>query len=180
MRKVVLYTLMSLDGVAESPDAFVFDFDGPMTDNLAAVIGRQDTVLLGRRMYDEWAAYWPTSDVQPFADFINTVQKYVFTSTPVDATWAATSVVTTDAAAFVRDLKSRPGGDIGVHGSIRLARSLLSAGVINRLSLVVCPALAGRGRRLFEDDRTLQRLSLADVTPTPSGSLLLDYEVDHA
>ncbi len=70
MRKVVAYTLVSVDGVAESPEKFLFQFDEVMEANLGEVIGTQSTVLLGRRMYDEWSVYWPTSDVQPFADFI--------------------------------------------------------------------------------------------------------------
>ena len=83
MRKVVAYMLVSVDGVAEAPDQFVLHFDEVMEANLGDIIGTQDTVLLGRHMYDEWSTYWPTSDDQPFADFINNVQKYVATSTPL-------------------------------------------------------------------------------------------------
>ncbi|MFD1826141.1 hypothetical protein [Mumia zhuanghuii] len=67
MRHVVAYMLVSLDGVAEGPDRFVFDFDEVMDDNLRRVIDAQDTVLLGHRMYDEWSDYWPTSDHEPCA-----------------------------------------------------------------------------------------------------------------
>src|SRR6476661_2892358 len=87
MRKVVVYTLLSVDGVAEAPETFVLDFDKAMEANLAEAIGTQDTVLLGRKMYDEWSNYWPTSDDQPFADFINSVQKYVATSSPLAKDW---------------------------------------------------------------------------------------------
>ena len=81
MRKTVLYTLMSLDGDADQPDQYFPEFDSVMHDNLARVIGSQGAVLLGRHMFDEWSQYWPTSDIQPFADFINSVKKYVVTST---------------------------------------------------------------------------------------------------
>ncbi len=81
MRKVVVYELMSLDGVAERPDEF-FDWDDEMDANLGAVIASQDAVILGRRSYDEWAGYWPDSDIEPFATFINSVAKYVATSRP--------------------------------------------------------------------------------------------------
>jgi dihydrofolate reductase len=77
MRKLVLYTLLSMDGVAESPDRYVFDFDEVMYANLSRVIETQDAVLLGRQTYDDWASYWPTSREQPFAGFINRVRKYV-------------------------------------------------------------------------------------------------------
>ena len=84
MRKVVVYELLSLDGVGESPETFVLDYwDEVMDANLAEVIGTQDAVILGRRSYDEWAGYWPTSDVEPFASFINAVPKFVATSTPL-------------------------------------------------------------------------------------------------
>ena len=174
MRPVVLYTLMSLDGVAESPDQWLFDFDEVMDANLATVIGAQDTVLLGRQMYDEWSDYWPTSDVEPFASFINAVPKYVFSSTGPTREWANTTLVTGDAAAAVTELKQQPGGAIGVHGSIALCRSLLGAGLVDELRLVVAPTTAGSGRRLF-DEAALQRWELLDATTTPSGGLLLGY-----
>jgi dihydrofolate reductase len=179
-RKVVAYELLSLDGVAESPDNFVFDFDDEMAANLAEVIGSQDAVLLGRGMYDEWAPYWPTGEDQPFADFINGVPKYVFTSGQPSPEWPGTTVVNDDAASFVRGLKAGEGGDIGVHGSIRLTRSLLAAGLIDELRLVVYPAIAGSGRKLFDDDRTVRKLTLLRARPTSSGGLLLDYGVSGA
>jgi dihydrofolate reductase len=83
VRKVVVYELLSLDGVAEDPDGFIADWDDAMDANLAAVIATQDAVILGRRSYTEWAQFWPSSQIQPFATFINGVTKYVATSTPL-------------------------------------------------------------------------------------------------
>lgn len=178
MRKVVLYTLLSLDGVAESPDQFLFDFDEEMYANLGRVIAAQDAVLLGRRMYDEWADYWPASDDQPFADFINGVRKYVATSSPLKTSWAGASAIEGPVPDFVRHLKEQPGGDIGIHGSIDLARSLLAAGVVDELSLVIAPAVAGRGQRLFDDGPDgVRRLELVRGVSTPSGALLATYRV---
>jgi dihydrofolate reductase len=118
VRKVVVYELMSLDGVAEAPDAFITDWDDLMQANLAAVIAVQDAVILGRRSYDEWAEFWPNSEIQPFATFINGVTKYVATSAPLEREWAHATVVNGDLVEFVRDLKVQHGGDIGVHASI--------------------------------------------------------------
>ena len=174
MRDVVLYTLLSLDGVAEEPGDWLFDVDEEVFANLGRVIGRQDDVLLGRGTYDYWVDYWPTSDVEPFAGFINGTPKHVVTSTPLTGSWSNTTAVHRPVAEHVAELKKGAGGDIGVHGSITLARSLLRAGLVDELRLVVAPTLAGRGRRLFEDD-DLRRLDLVDASPTPTGALLLGY-----
>jgi dihydrofolate reductase len=175
MRKVVLYALLSLDGVAEEPGDWFFDVDHAVFDNLGRVIESQDAILLGRRTYEYWVDYWPSSDVQPFASFINTREKYVFTSTQPTKDWAHTTVVNASAVEFVKALRQQPGHDIGVHGSITLAGSLLRARLVDELRLVIAPAMAGHGRRLFLDEDTLHRLELVDSDTSPSGSLLLHY-----
>jgi dihydrofolate reductase len=147
VRKVVAYELLSLDGVAEQPDGFVADWDDVMDANLGAVIATQDSVILGRRSYEEWAGYWPGSDIEPFVTFINGVAKYVATSTPLDRKWANTAVVDGELVEFVRDLRNHPGADIGVHASISVAQALLAAGVVDELRLMIAPTIAGSGRR---------------------------------
>jgi dihydrofolate reductase len=176
MRKVVAYQLLSLDGVAERPDQFVTEFDDVMEENLGRVISAQDAVLLGRRTYDEWANFWPTSDIEPFAGFINGVQKFVVTSTPPELEWQQTTRVQDGLADCVLDLKQRPGGDIGVHGSIALTQSLLKANLVDELRLVIAPAVQILGRKLF-DDGSPRRLSLTRTLTSPSGYLLLDYQL---
>ncbi len=178
MRKVVLYELLSLDGVAERPDEFITDFDEVMEENLGRVIASQDAVLLGRRTYDAWAEFWPGSDIEPFASFINGVEKFVFTSTTPDREWANAAVVDSDLAAFVTDLKHGSGGDIGVHGSITLARALLDAELVDELRLVVAPDLHVRGRKLFDGGKP-KRLVLTRSIASPGGYLVLDYQVQH-
>jgi dihydrofolate reductase len=176
MRNVVLYELMSLDGVAEEPGEgeWFIDADARMMDNLATVLSSQDTVLLGRATYEKWVPYWPTSDMQPFADFVNTTPKVVFASQPPTQEWTGTTHVTEPAAAYVAELKRRDGGDIGIHGSLSLAQSLLREGLVDELRLVVSPALAGSGRRLFEGEGALQHFELADADRS-GGCLLLHY-----
>ncbi len=175
MRKVVLYSLLSVDGVAESPDEYVHEFDDRMLDNLAEVIATQDAVVLGRASYEEWASYWPSSDDEPFASFINGVDKYVVTSTPLTSPWSGASAVHGSPAALVAELRERPGGDIGVHASVTLSRSLLADGLVDELRLVVAPTVAGAGRRLLGDTGTHSRLQLVEAVGTPTGSLLLTY-----
>jgi dihydrofolate reductase len=174
MRKVVAYELMSLDGVAEQPDEFITEWDEMMGENLGRVIATQDTVLLGRRTYDDWSQFWPSSEIEPFATFINGVQKFVVTSTPPDHSWANSTVVDGELGEFISELKTRPGGDIGVHGSIELAQGLMEDGLIDELRLVVAPAVRLRGRKLFE--KGLQRrLVTTRSLVSPSGYLLVDY-----
>jgi dihydrofolate reductase len=176
MRKVVLYELLSLDGVAEEPLEFVTEWDETMRENLERVITTQDTVLLGRRTYDDWAAFWPGSDIEPFASFINGVQKLVATSTPLEKRWASSSVIDGGVAECVANLKRQPGGDIGVHGSISLAQSLLEESLVDELRLVIAPAVQLRGRRLF-DHSSPRRLSPTRSVTSPAGYLLVDFEV---
>jgi dihydrofolate reductase len=176
VRNVVVYELLSLDGVAESPDSFFTDWDGAMGANLAAVIAAQDAVILGRRSYAEWAEFWPTSNIQPFATFINGVTKFVATSAPLEREWANASVIDGKLADFVRDLKAQPGGDIGVHASISVAQALLAADVVDELRLVIAPRIAGHGRRLLDGLPSIQLESIRSST-SPSGYLLADYRI---
>jgi dihydrofolate reductase len=176
MRKVVVYELMSLDGVAERPDSFFTDWDDAMDANLAAVIEAQDAVILGRRSYEEWARYWPDSETQPFAAFINTVAKYVATSSALDPDWANATAVDDELVDFVRDLKNRSGGDIGVHASISVAQTLLTAGVVDELKLVIAPRIVGAGRRLLDGVPPIRLAPIGSVT-SPTGYLLVDYRV---
>ncbi|HTU38029.1 MAG TPA: dihydrofolate reductase family protein [Acidimicrobiales bacterium] len=176
MRKVVLYELLSLDGVAEAPNRFFLDWDEAMAQNLATVIASQDAVILGRRSYDEWSAFWPSSKTEPFASFINGVAKYVPSSTPLERPWHNTAVIEGDLAQFVQKLKDSSGDDIGVHASISVAQTLLAAGAIDEVRLVVAPALVGDGRRLFENLQPVRLHSLRGVT-SPKGYLLADYRI---
>jgi len=176
VRKVVVYELSSLDGVAEAPDDFFLDWDDAMDANLAKVIATQDAVILGRRSYTEWARFWPGSEIEPFATFINGVSKYVATSTPLDRDWANATAIDGGLFEFVRDLKQQPGGDIGVHASLSVVQALLAAGVVDELRLVIAPRIAGRGRRLLDGLPSIELEAIrSDISPT--GYLLVDYRV---
>ena len=176
MRKVVLYELLSLDGVAEDPDTFFNDWDEAMGANLAAVIATQDAVVLGRCSYDEWSEFWPGSEIEPFATFINDVPKYVATSTPLGRHWHNATAIDGGLVQFMENLKRSSGGDIGVHASITVAQALLAADVIDEVRLVVAPAIAGHGRRLLDGLPPIRLESLHSAT-SPTGYLLVDYRV---
>jgi dihydrofolate reductase len=176
VRKVVAYELLSLDGVAQDPDVFITDWDQEMDENLARVIGTQDTVLLGRRTYDEWSQFWPPSEIEPFAAFINGVEKFLWTSSTPTTTWSNTTVVSDGFPELVTELKGRPGGDIGIHASLTVVQSLLAAGLVDELRLVIAPALQVQGRKLFDKVRAT-RLELTRHVASSTGYLLLDFAV---
>ena len=177
MRNVVLYHLQSLDGVGEEPGDWMSDSGPEIFDNLGAVIETQGDILLGRGTYDYWVGYWPDSDVQPFASFINSTPKHVFTSSPLSEEWANSSTVDGSATEYVAELKQGEGKDIGIHGSIDLSRSLLEADLVDELRLVVAPSLAHKGRKIFtgEDDGGLRKLELRESRVSGGGALLLWY-----
>jgi dihydrofolate reductase len=178
MRKIVVYELVSLDGVAEDPDRFFADWDDAMDANLAAVIATQDAVILGRRSYTEWAQFWPSSQIQPFAPFINGVTKYIATSTPLDRDWATATAIAGGLVEGVQEIKQQPGGDIGVHASISVAQALLAADVVDELKLVIAPRIAGRGRRLLDGLPAIQLGAIRSAV-SPTGYLLVDYRIIH-
>jgi dihydrofolate reductase len=176
MRKVVLYELLSLDGVAEDPETFVDDWDEAMDANLADVIATQDAVVLGRSSYDDWSEHWPGRETEPFARFINDVTKYVASSTPLGRPWHHATLIEGGLAEFVHELKSSSGGDIGVHASISVAQALLAAEAIDEVRLAVAPRIVGRGRRLFDEVPPIRLESLHSVR-SPSGALLASYRI---
>ena len=175
MRNVVLTQFLSLDGVAEEPSDWFFD-DGPeLFANIARILETQTDVLLGRATYNYWVDYWPTSDVEPFATFINTTPKLVASSSELTGHWKDSVRITSPVADYVADLKTQSGGDIGIHGSTTLARSLIAARLVDELRLVMPPTIAGHGKRLFSADSEmdLQQFDLLDVEKSPKGTLFL-------
>jgi dihydrofolate reductase len=175
-RKVVAGYFLSVDGVAEAPDRFITGWDDETDASGADLIATQDTVILGRRTYDEWAGFWPTSEIEPFASFINAVPKHVATSTPLDHEWANSQVIDGPLVDFVRQLKAQSGGDIGIHGSVSVARALLAADLVDELRLVIAPAVVSSGERLF-DGLPAIRLETLRCLGSPSGHLLVTYRV---
>jgi dihydrofolate reductase len=140
------------------------------------VIATQDAVILGRRSYSEWAQFWPTSEIEPFATFINGVTKYVATSTSLDRDWANATAIKGGLVEFVRDLKQQQGGDVGVHASISVAQALLAGHVVDELRLVIAPRIAGDGRRLLQGVPSIKLESIGGEM-SPTGSLIVAYRV---
>ena len=177
MRKVVGYLLTTLDGTVEAGDWIGDFFDEDMRENMVEVINAQDTVLLGRVSYQEWAAYWPTDTDSPaFASFINAVPKYAVSATLGNVEqWQPTTLLKGDISQEIARLKQQPGKNIGVHASITLVRSLLEQNLLDELMLVVYPILIGSGGRLLKEGDSLKRLELISSRPTRTGGMILTY-----
>lgn len=154
-------------------------FDEAVGAEVGAGLARTDTVLLGRVLYEQWAAYWPTrtGEDDPFADFINRVRKVVVSTTLDKVIWQNATLVRDEFVTTIARLKAAHGGDIAVNGSITLAQSLLRAGLVDALRLLVFPVVVGGGRRLLDGlDRV--PLRLVEARPLPSGVLSLTYAVE--
>ncbi|GLW09644.1 deaminase reductase [Microtetraspora sp. NBRC 13810] len=179
MAKIVANFFISLDGVVESPDQWHFPY---WSDEMGAVVeaGMQSAgaMLMGRKLYDEWSAYWTTTDIdQDAAKALNSVRKYVVSNTLEKADWNNTTVVSGDVAARLRDLKEQVAGDIQMSGSATTVRWLLANGLLDELNLLVHPIAVGHGRRLFEDTPT-HPLKLVKSETFQTGVLNLTYVPD--
>ncbi|GLQ12170.1 pyrimidine reductase [Devosia yakushimensis] len=181
MRKVTAGLFHSVDGVVEAPDQWQFDaFDQELGALLGDVMGKVDTVLLGRVGYQEWAGYWPNATADgDFADFINGVPKHVASRTlKGKLDWQNASLVEGDFFDFVRALKAQEGGEIAAMAGITLVRELLFAGLLDELTLITHPVVAGAGRRhLFQPGDATTRLTLVNSTTTSKGNVVQTYSL---
>jgi dihydrofolate reductase len=165
MRKLTASFFVSLDGVVEAPQEWHFPY---MNDEMGAVIGAaiqsSDAFLLGRRTYDEWAAYWPHQSVvdNPMAAAINGAPKFVVSRSLDSVTWENSTLLDGNLVGEVTKLKAQRGKDISVSGSATLVRSLLSEGLLDELRLMVHPVVVGTGARLFDEAGGHTALELVD------------------
>lgn len=177
MRKVYAGLFSSIDNVVEAPNEWQPAFDEEMGAALGAMVADQDAVLLGRVTFEEWVQYWPTSTDEPFASWINKIEKYV-ASTTLDSVdqWENSTLMTGSVADYVSELRQQDGGSIGVSGSPTLVRSLIDAGLLDELTLMISPVVAGAGRqRLFPGDAALRKFDLVAAKPTSSGAIIATY-----
>jgi dihydrofolate reductase len=178
MKRLISHFLTSLDGVVESPDKWSFPyFNEEMGAEVAKVPSEMDAMLLGRVLYQEWSQFWParTGDDSPFADFINSVPKFVVSTTLEQADWNNTTVIRGDLVEEIGRLKDQPGRNIGMSGSATLVRSLLKAGLVDELRLSVHPIVVASGRRLFDGLTDQVPLGLVATRPTSTGIVNLTY-----
>jgi dihydrofolate reductase len=178
VRKIKSNFFMSLDGVVESPDKWHFPyFDDEMGAAVGAGFATADAMLMGRVLYEEWAAYWPEHADEPFGDVMNATKKYVVSNSLRTADWQNTEVISGEVAAQkLTDIKAQDGGDIAMSGSPTTVRWLLREGLLDELNLLVHPIVVGDGlARLFPADGRSTPLELLSAQTFNSGVLNLSY-----
>jgi dihydrofolate reductase len=184
MRTLYVTEFISLDGVIEAPGGeesykhtgWTFDIEGDPAqyEFKGEETFGTETLLLGRRTYEGFAAAWPERDGE-FADKLNSMEKVVVSTTLDDPTWSNTTVVRDLDA--VRALKAGDGGPIGVHGSATLAQSLHKAGLVDQWNLMVFPVILGSGKRLFPTDADdKQKVTLRESRTYTNGVQLNIFE----
>jgi dihydrofolate reductase len=180
MRKIVVTTFISLDGVMEDPK-WTFPYWG---DDIAKYkfdeLFASDAMLLGRVTYEGFAQAWPErTDEQGYADRFNGMPKYVVSTTLQKADWNNSHILSANVADEVLKLKQLDGQDITVHGSCTLVQWLLEQGLVDELKLLVYPIAVGQGKRLFKDGNQV-KLKLVETKPFASGAIALIYQVESA
>ncbi len=181
MRKVTAGLFHSLDGAVEAPNEWQFDrFDDELGGLLGGVLGRTDTVIMGRKGFVEWANWWPKAESDAgFADFINAVPKHVATRTLTTLPdWQNSAIIAGDLDAFVADLKAKDGGEIAVMASISVVNHLFLAGLLDELTLITHPVLAGsKYRKLLPEGTGTTRLDLVKSETTSKGNIVSTYRL---
>ncbi|MEV7613850.1 dihydrofolate reductase family protein [Streptomyces sp. NPDC089799] len=193
--RVVVNEFISLDGVVQAPGGPEEDLDGgfrhggwshPYFDNeviggfIAQGSSTTDALLFGRRTWQTMAGAWPERAGDPFADWMNSIRKYVVSDTLTDtelAGWGdSVRFGVEEGAAQIRKLREGEGRDLTVMGSPTLVRTLLAEGLVDELRLVVMPVLLGGGKRIFPEDDGLRAMELVSAASNDKGAQVLTYK----
>jgi dihydrofolate reductase len=173
MRKLIESTLVSLDGVVESPERWAI-FDDEATERSLRVLDQCEAFVMGRLTYERFRENWGAGG-NPYLDRIGAMPKYVASRSLTDLTWNAT-LLDGNVVAAIRDLKARPGKDLIKYGNGRLDATLLGAQLVDELRVWIMPVVAGSGRRMLEGaDASAIKLTLTEVTKLRNGSAILTY-----
>jgi len=190
--RLTLHTFLTLDGVLQAPGGPQEDTDGgfehggwsfPYGDQdfgtaMTGWFDNADAFLLGRKTYEIFNSHWPhvTDEGDPIASKLNSLPKYVASTSLGSVSWNNSSLLGGDAVAEVAKLKERPGNELQVHGSGALAHTLIDADLIDEYRLLYFPVHLGTGKKLFRDGAKAASLRLLDATTTSTGVIIARYE----
>lgn len=187
MRMLILEEWMSLDGhISDKNDQLDFFTNLTAEENIYSdadqlkFLETIDTILLGRKTYELFVNFWPNATIEQevIADRLNATKKFVFSNTIEKALWGKwpeAEVVKGDAVEAIKKLKSLPGKDMVLWGSISLAQALMKENLIDEYHIQLCPVLTGGGRKLFLDQSEMKELKLLEVRQYETGVVFLNY-----
>jgi dihydrofolate reductase len=189
MRKLVVNTFVSLDGIMQAPGGpeedptggFQFGgwtvphWDDQMAQSMGEFMGKPFDLVLGRRTYEIFAAYWPHSD-QPVAAELNRATKYVATRTLKNLEWENSQLLEGDVGEAVARLKKGDGPELQIHGSANLIQTLHRAGVIDQYRMMIFPVVLGTGKRLFAEGASPATMRLVDSQVSSTGVVMATFE----
>jgi dihydrofolate reductase len=193
MRKLMVTTFVSLDGVMQAPGGSDEDrdggfehggwavphFDQRMIQLMTTLTSRAGALLIGRKTYDIFAATWPLAEADdPIGAEMNSMPKYVASRTLDTVSWHNSTLLTGDVTDAVSKLKQGDGGEIQVHGSSELIQTLVEHDLVDEFHLLVFPVLIGSGKRLFAKGTIPSRLKLVDTATSSTGVLISTYARD--
>src|SRR5467141_2069789 len=191
MRKLIVLSFVTLDGVMQAPGGREEDpsggfkyggwsvqyFDDVLGNVMTEQMGHPLDLLLGRKTYDIFAAYWPRAgDDDPAARVINRARKYVVTHRPVDHDWKTTIPINGDVVGKIKQLKKEDGPEIQVHGSGNVIQTLLKNNLVDELWLKTFPVVLGTGKKLFADGAVPAGFSVEKTSVSPSGVVIATYK----
>jgi dihydrofolate reductase len=192
MRKLVVTTFLTLDGVMQAPGGPTEDpsggfehggwlvpyYDEDFARQMNTWFSGAEDFLLGRFTYQLFAAHWPRvpTDDDPIAKALNTLPKHVASRTLDQLDWDTAEVIKGDVVDAVTALKQGVGGELQVHGSAGLIQTLLRNNLVDELRLIVFPVVVGSGKRLFDDGTVPAAMRLTSSSTTSSGAVVLSYE----
>jgi dihydrofolate reductase len=188
MRKIIVLTFVTLDGVMQAPGGPQEDTDGSFEyggwvvshfdERLGAIMDEQMTkprdLLLGRKTYEIFASYWPAHESE--WPGINAATKYVVSNTLTEPLWDNTVFIKGNAVGEIQRLKQQDGPDLQVHGSSQLLQMLFKHDLVDELWLKIFPLTLGTGKRLFGAGAIPAAFQLAHAEPTPGGVIVASYE----
>jgi len=176
MRKLILWDMVTLNGLFEGPDHDIgwFVFEDELESYIRETQAAADTLLFGRITYEMMANYWPSAEGW-IADFMNGVEKIVFSRTLSKADWSNTKLLKDDVAGEVAKLKKAPGNDIFVFGSADFSSTLIEHGLVDEYRIGINPVVLGKGVPLFKEGMKRLNLKLLETRPLKSGVVILHY-----